>query len=112
VHEVARPLKEIKPDIPSQMQQVIAKALRKRPESRYQSAAEMVKDLRKYQESHILEEAGVFSLRSFLRLIKKPQVSVPAVLIILAICFLSYWFFSAKLRSAGPEMSSFQKSRD
>jgi len=106
VHEEPRPLKEIKKDIPLQLQQVIARALRKKPESRYQSAAEMVKDLKQYQKSLIVEEAGVFTLRSFLRLIKKPRVLVPAVIVILAIATLAYWFFNrqAKIRWARDEL--------
>ena len=106
VHEEPRPLKEIKKDLPFQLQQVIDRALRKKPESRYQSAAEMVKDLKQYQKSLIAEEAGVFNLRSFLRLIKKTQISVPAVIVLLAIAALAYLFFyrQAKIRWARNEL--------
>jgi len=50
VHEEPKPLKEIKRDLPTEMTQIIQRALKKKPGSRYSSAAEMLQDLRKYQD--------------------------------------------------------------
>ncbi len=105
VHEEPQPIKALKPDIPVEFQQIINRALNKKPDSRYSSAAEMLKDLKNYQDSLRAEEMGVFNLRTFLRLILKPKIAAPAVLVILAISLVSIWFFSsqAKIRWAREE---------
>jgi len=102
VHEEPRPLKTIKPDIPVELQQIINRALKKKPESRYSSASELLKDMKNYQESLRASEAGVFNLRSFLSFIRKPRIVVPAVAVIVVICLTVAWFFNrqAKIRWA------------
>jgi serine/threonine protein kinase/dienelactone hydrolase len=102
VHEEPKRLKTIKPDIPSELEQIIHLALEKKPEARYSSAGEMLKDLRKYQESLQVSAAGIFNLKSLWRRIRKPQVAIPAIAIILAIGFLAAWYFNrqAKIRWA------------
>jgi len=105
VHEEPRSLKEIKRDLPPEMQQIINHALKKKPESRYSSATEMVKDLKKYQDSLRAEELGAFNLRTILRRIRKPRIAVPAVIVVLIISLVAVWFFSrqAKIRWAKEE---------
>ncbi len=105
VHEEPRSLKEIKRDLPSEMQQIINRSLKKKPESRYSSAAEMLNDLKKYQDVLRAEELGAFNLRTFLRRIRRPRVAIPAVCGIIIIALASVWFFSrqAKTRWAREE---------
>ncbi len=105
VHEEPKPLKEIKRDLPPEMQQIINHALKKRPESRYSSAAEMLKDLRKYQDVLRAEELGAFNLRTILRRIRRPQVAIPAVSLVIAISLVAVWFFNrqANIRWARQE---------
>jgi len=100
VHEEPKPLKAIKPDVPIELERIIHRALGKKPESRYASAGEMLKDLRTYQESLRAIEAGTLNLKSLWRRVRKPRVAVPAVIIILAFVFLGFWFFNrqAKIR--------------
>jgi serine/threonine-protein kinase len=47
VHEEPKPLKEVKRGLALELQQIVNRALRKKPEARYSSAAEILKDLRK-----------------------------------------------------------------
>jgi len=105
VHEEPKPLKEIKRDLPLELQQIITRALKKRPESRYSSAAEMIKDLKKYQDALRAEELGAFNLRTLLRRIRKPRVAIPAVSLILVISLAAVWFFNrqANIRWARQE---------
>ncbi len=105
VHEEPRPLKTIKPDIPTELQRIINRALKKKPESRYSSAAEMINDLKKYQDVLRAEELGAFNLRTFLRRIRRPQVAIPAVCALIIIALASVWFFNrqAKIRWARQE---------
>ncbi len=105
VHEEPKPLKEIKRDLPLELQQIITRALKKKPESRYASAAEMLKDLKKYQDILQAEELGALNLRTLLRRIRKPRVVIPALIVILAIALIAVWFFNrqAKIRWAREE---------
>jgi len=105
VHEEPKPLKEIKRDLPPELQQIINRALRKRPESRYSSAAEILKDLKKYQDVLRAEELGAFNLRTFLRRIRKPRVAIPVVSLVIAISLVAVWLFNrqANIRWAREE---------
>jgi len=105
VHEEPKPIKALKPDIPNEFQQIINRALRKKPESRYSSAAEMLKDLQEYQDSLRAEELGAFNLRTFLRRIRRPRIAIPAVSLVIAISLVAVWFFNrqANIRWARQE---------
>ena len=98
VHEEPKPLKAIKPDVPVELQQIINRALKKKPESRYSSASEMLKDLKNYRDSLRAGEMGAYSFRSFLRLIRKPVVAIPAIVIIAAVGFALAWFLNRQAR--------------
>jgi len=106
VHEEPKPLKEIKRDLPPQLQQIINRALKKKSESRYSSAAEMLKDLKKYQDVLRAEELGAFNLRTLLRRMRKPRIAVPAVSMVLVVCLVAVWFFNrqANIRWAREEI--------
>jgi len=105
VHEEPKPFKEIKRDLPPELQQIIYNALKKKRESRYSSAAEIIKDLKKYQDVLRAEELGAFNLRTFLRRIRRPMIAIPAVCMVLAISLVAVWFFNrqAKIRWAREE---------
>ncbi|MFZ6751085.1 serine/threonine protein kinase [Undibacterium sp. Ren11W] len=55
INEPAIPPQEIKPDVPLRLARIAAKALAKKPEDRYQSAAEMARDLNRYLEKERTE---------------------------------------------------------
>jgi dienelactone hydrolase len=105
VHEQPQPLKSLKPDVPSDLEQIVRRALEKKPESRYASAEEMLKDLERYQESLRIAAAGPFNLRWLLHRARTPRVAIPALIVFLAIGLLSAWFYSrqAKIRWAREE---------
>ena len=94
VHEDPKALKDKKPPVPPELQQVIGRALNKNPDSRYQSATEMVKDLRKYQEALKAEAGGVLNLRSLWKRFKRPIVAVPSVIVFIALVLLALLFFN------------------
>ena len=105
VHKEPKPIKEIKRDLPTEITQIIHRAMKKKPESRYASAAEMIKDLKKYQDVLQAEELGAFNLQTLLRYIRRPRVAVPAICALLIIALASFWFFNrqAKIRWAREE---------
>lgn len=78
------PLREVRPDLPAEMESIVSRALEKDPERRYQSAAEMVDDL-----SDVLAvlEAPT-SARDRLR-----PVKVVATLVLLLAVGVSSWFY-------------------
>ncbi len=106
VHEEPRPLQKLKPGVPIEISKIVEKAMKKDRSARYASAAEMARDLRKYQEAKRAEAAGVFNLRSLLRHLRKPQVAIPVSLAIIAISALAFWSLNrqAKIRWARDEV--------
>ena len=115
VHEEPKRIKDIKPDIPPEVEQIISRALKKKPESRYSSAAEMLKDLKVYLTSLRAPEVGITDLKSFVRHIRKPRFAVSAILFLLLLCSVAVWFFnrSAKIgwarNEALPEIKRLMK---
>ena len=93
VHEEPKPLRQRKPPIPEELQQVVARALRKNRESRYGSAGDMLRDLRKYGEALQAEAAGLFNLRTLLKRLRRPAVAVPTTLAVVAIAAGAFFFF-------------------
>ncbi len=85
------PPRQIKSDIPAELQKIINRALKKRREDRYASAGEMAADLRKYFETRRAEEAGFFNLKSLARRMRRPVYFIPAGGILLALGAFTYW---------------------
>jgi serine/threonine protein kinase/formylglycine-generating enzyme required for sulfatase activity/dienelactone hydrolase len=106
VHKEPQPLKSLKPDVPPELEQIVNRALEKKLDSRYSSAEEMLKDLKLYQEKLQALEVGILNVRSLWRWARKPRVAVPAVALILALCFLGFWFSSrqSKIHRAKDEL--------
>jgi len=90
IHEEPKPLKAIVPKIPEGFERIIRRALKKKGEDRYSSAAEMLANLKQLQGTLEKERAGVFNPRSFLRIIRKPLVAVPSALVLIALGFVVY----------------------
>ena len=90
IHEEPKPLKAIMPKVAEEFERIIRRALKKKVDDRYSSAAEMLADLKKLHATLEKEKAGVFNLRSFLRIIRKPLVAVPLALVFIALGFVIY----------------------
>ncbi len=102
VHAEPRSLKVRKPPVPEEMQQVVAKALKKRRDARYGSADEILKDLKAYQAALQTEASGVLNLRTLGRRLRKPRIAVPTVLALALLVFAGVRFskHQAKIRWA------------
>ena len=100
VHEEPRSLGDRRPPVPPDLQRVIKQALEKDPASRYQTAAEMGRDIVKYQEALKAEAAGVFNVHNLLKRLRQPLVVIPSAVAVLAVASLAFWFFNrqAKIR--------------
>lgn len=98
VHEEPKPLRALKPDVPLELQQIVDKSLKKRPEDRYGSAAELLNDLKDCTNSLTPGGMRAFSFHSFIRLIRKPAVAVPTVIVIAAAVVALVGFFNRQAR--------------
>ncbi len=105
VHEQPQRLKTLRPDVPLDLERIVQRALEKKPESRYSSAEEVLKDLRGYQESLRIAEAGPLNLRWLVRRARNPRVAIPAMILLLAVGLFTHWSLSrqAKIRWARQE---------
>ncbi len=99
VHEEAKPLRQFDAHIPIEIQKISDRALKKNKDERYSSAAEMLKDLKAYQDSLKAAEAGVLNLRSLFLRLRRPKVAIPAVLVAVAIACLAFWFFNRQAKA-------------
>jgi serine/threonine protein kinase/dienelactone hydrolase len=106
IHDDPKPISIRKPPVPQELQQVVARALRKKCEARYGSAEEVLKDLKAYEETLRAEASGVFNLRYFVKRLRRPAVAVPTVLVMAGIVALTVWLFNrqAKIRWARHEI--------
>jgi len=106
VHEEPKPLKDKKPPIRAELLRVLGKALAKNRDSRYQTAAEMLGDLRAHRDSLKMESAGVFNLRSLLKQMRRPLVLIPSLVVLIGIALVITWFFKrqAKIDSVRDEL--------
>jgi len=93
VHEEPKSLRVRKPPVPLELQQVIARALKKNREARYGSAEDMLKDLRAYQTSLQLEGSGVLNAKMLGRRFRKPRVAIPTLAAIALLAFFGTRFF-------------------
>ena len=102
VHEEAKSLKDVCPGLSSEVQQIVNRALKKDVKARYASAAEMGKDLRRYRDNLKAEEFSVLTPRAFLRIIRRPQVTVATAACVLVLSAAGDWFYNrqSKIRWA------------
>jgi len=99
-HKEPKRPKDIKPDIPPPLDQIVRRALKKKTESRYSSVEELLKDLKQVQTSLRAADMGVIDFRSFFQRIKRPRFAVPGIFVVLMLCFMAVWYIdrSSKIK--------------
>jgi len=99
--EEPSPLHEFVKDIPDGLDRIIRRCLRKRPEERYLSMAEIEQELKDCHELASEPASGV-NLRVLLRQSRQPRIAIPALILILALTSLGGWWIhhSSKVRWA------------
>src|SRR5260370_2935715 len=85
VHEVPKPLKDVQPGIPAELERVVSNALKRDLAKRYQSAAEIVGDLKRYQECVQADELEALTPRAYLRRLHRPRTLIPTAVCLVAL---------------------------
>jgi dienelactone hydrolase/predicted Ser/Thr protein kinase len=86
-----RPLEGTPPNLSRRVQEIVDRALKKNPETRYPSMAEFLKDLIHVQKDLMVPEEGTVGIRSILREIRRPVVAVAAIVVLVALLFVVAW---------------------
>ena len=113
VHEEPAPIKSLSPQVPPGLQAIVRRCLSKDPSMRYSSGADVLRELRAFEKELIEEEIGGFSLRRFIRVLRRPLVAVPTALTLIVLGLFAFWFFDrqANIRwareKALPEIKAF-----
>jgi dienelactone hydrolase len=85
-------LKEAAPNVPREFEQIVHRALQKDVAARYQSATEILEDLRNYRDGLQAEELGALTPRNAWRLLRKPKIASMLVASLIAMIAFSVWF--------------------
>jgi predicted Ser/Thr protein kinase/predicted esterase len=97
LHEEPKPIREFVKDVPDGLERIIQRCLRKRPEERYASMAEIERDLEECRALAFGSISGI-NLRALVFQSKRPRVFVPALAILLAVGSLAGWGLQRDLR--------------
>ena len=81
--------RQLNPSVPVELERIINRAVKKDRQQRYQSARELLAAL-----NHLKQElsARPTAILPVVRLIRKPQIAIPALLILFALAALATWF--------------------
>ena len=118
IHDDPKPIEPCEPPVPLELQRVVARALTKKRSNRYGSAEELLQDLTAYEEVLRTEATGSVSVSLLIKRMRRPVVSVPATLALIAIVAVAVVFVShrAKIRwakdEAIPEITSMIEAND
>jgi hypothetical protein len=100
LHKTPPAPSRLNPPLPPELDRIVSRATAKERYKRYQSVHEMLEDL-KWLKQELAPSAGV----PIARLIRRPKVSIPAVLAVLGLALVAVWAFrrNARVRWAHEE---------
>jgi len=78
-------------EVESPLHEIIRKCLAKDPEERYQSSAELHRDLLEYYKTLTAPALKELRLRSVLGLFKRPRLAIPAIATLVILCIIGIW---------------------
>ena len=108
IYEDCAPPTAIKADLPKWIDPILQRALAKEKASRYSSTVELLEDLR----THGSSTAATRQMPSpTVRKIFRPGIAIPAVVVVLVLGVLGFWFFNrqAKIRWARAQLPQIEQ---
>ena len=102
VNHQPRPLRDGRPDLPVELEGIVARALQKDRDVRFPSAAEMLRDLSAYQAGLSAPSAPAITLAALLQPMRRPRVAIPALAVLLLALLLlgRSWTRASRVRWA------------
>jgi formylglycine-generating enzyme required for sulfatase activity/cephalosporin-C deacetylase-like acetyl esterase/predicted Ser/Thr protein kinase len=91
--EEPTPIRELIKDVPEELKRIVKRCLRKQPEDRYASIAEVERELEECRALTSGPASGI-NLAILLRQSKRPRVALPALAILLAVGLLLAWWLN------------------
>lgn len=85
-------------DVPEQLQNLVSRALEKDQEERIQSAQQLLQDLKKLRGERAVSSSESVDLKVLLWLFKKPQVAIPALIILLLLITVVFVPYQRRLK--------------
>jgi serine/threonine protein kinase/formylglycine-generating enzyme required for sulfatase activity/dienelactone hydrolase len=89
-----RPLSSIRRDIPSEVRNIVARCLKKDPQGRYASAADLGHDLRVCRDALFPESGTALTPARLAHQVRRPGILIPALLVILVLGSAIGWFIN------------------
>jgi serine/threonine protein kinase/formylglycine-generating enzyme required for sulfatase activity/cephalosporin-C deacetylase-like acetyl esterase len=90
LHKIPDPVERSNPNIPAALEKIIRKAQTKEPEQRYQTAGEIRDDLMRLKQQL---SSGPTPVAAVTQALRKPAVTIPIVLFVVAIVFLGVMLY-------------------
>ncbi len=98
LNEESEPLTKWNSTVPVELEVIASRCLQKKRDSRYPSAAHLLKELNDFQESLRDRQWRAFDLTTIFHHIRKPHILIPAIAMILLIMLAAVWFSSRQAR--------------
>jgi eukaryotic-like serine/threonine-protein kinase len=96
--EEPRPVRDFVKDVPNELERIVRRCLRKRPDERYASMSEIERELQECR-NFLSEPGSGINLRVLVRQSKRPRVAIPVLLVVLALGSLTAWWIQRSSRA-------------
>jgi formylglycine-generating enzyme required for sulfatase activity/dienelactone hydrolase len=91
LNEKPKQLRDLRAETPVELERIVSRALAKNRDSRYNSAAELLKDLTDYRAT-ISSQTRPVDMQLLMKEIKRPRFAIPSVLVLLLLAGLAVWW--------------------
>jgi serine/threonine protein kinase/formylglycine-generating enzyme required for sulfatase activity/dienelactone hydrolase len=86
-----RPVSAIRRDVPSEVRNIVARCLKKDPQARYSSGAELTQDLRACRDMLFPESGAALTPARIAHQVRRPGILIPILLILVLLATGAYW---------------------
>ncbi|MBI1786855.1 MAG: protein kinase [Acidobacteria bacterium] len=97
-NEKAKPLRDVRPDLPEDLDRIVSRALQKNYAARYQAVSEMAAELEEWRASLTATSTRAIDFRQLWQTTRRPRIAVPALLILLAVAAGAGWWIQRASR--------------